>query len=360
MQNKWWETDVYMSKLPNLKARNRVIYAARDFFNNQGFMEVETPALQISPGLEPHLKAFSTYLENPLKSGGDWGENADKSKESMMYLHTSPEFCMKKLLVAGLPKIFQMAKVFRNGEKSPTHHPEFTMLEWYRAGADYKVLMDDCEELFKAVANATEVKEFKYNGLTSSPFEKWERISVADAFEKYAGIDLFATIDYGEDENPNPNRFISESKNIGINANSGDSWDDVFFKVFLELIEPKLGIGSPTILYDYPVCMAALSRVKSDNSRIAERFEIYVCGMELANAFSELTDAKVQKERFEFDMDLKEKLYGERYPIDNDFIDALQYGMPESAGIALGIDRLVMLAVGADDIADVLWASVAE
>jgi lysyl-tRNA synthetase class 2 len=360
MQNKWWKTDVYMSKLPNLKIRNKVMYAVRDFFNNQGFLEVETPALQISPGLEPHLKAFKTYLENPLAGGLDCIESNDKPEESVMYLHTSPEFCMKKLLVAGLPKIFQMAKVFRNGERSNTHHPEFTMLEWYRAGVDYKILMDDCEGLFKAVANAAGVQEFKYNNLISSPFEKWERITVADAFDKYARIDLFATIGDGEDKNPNPNKFIAKAKSIGINANPGDSWDDVFFKVFLELIEPKLGIGAPTILYDYPVCMAALSRAKSDNPRIAERFEVYVCGMELANAFSELTDANVQKERFEFDMDLKEKLYGKRYPIDDDFIEALQHGMPESAGIALGIDRLVMLTVGTDDIAEVLWAPVAE
>jgi lysyl-tRNA synthetase class 2 len=358
MQNKWWETDTYLKKLPNLKLRSQVIYAVRDFFVSQDFLEVETPALQISPGLEPHLKAFKTKLEHPLAGEGDLDNAAGKGAESDMYLHTSPEFCMKKLLVAGLPKIFQMAKVFRNGERSNTHHPEFTMLEWYRAGEDYTTLMDDCEGLFKAAANAANVREFTYNGAASSPFEKWERISVAEAFDKYAGLDLFATIAKGDDADPNPDAFIAEARRIGINASDDDRWDDVFFKVFLELIEPKLGFGAPTILYDYPICMAALSRAKPTNPRIAERFEVYVCGMELANAFSELTDADVQQQRFEADMDLKEKLYGERYPIDADFIDALRHGMPECTGIALGIDRLVMLAVGADNIEDTLWAPV--
>ncbi|MCP4394745.1 MAG: EF-P lysine aminoacylase GenX [Alphaproteobacteria bacterium] len=358
MQNKWWETDVYMTKLSNLKARNKVMYAIRDFFNNQGFLEVETPVLQISPGLEPHLKAFGTKIEHPLVDCDEGDNSAYKAKESDMYLHTSPEFSMKKLLVAGLPKIFQMARVFRNGERSNTHHPEFTMLEWYRAGEDYISLMDDCEGLFKSAAEAVGVKEFRYKQNVSSPFDTWERISVAEAFEKYSGIDLFATIADGDDVDPNPAKLIAEAKRIGINASNGDRWDDVFFKVFLEFIEPKLGFGAPTILYDYPICMAALSRAKPSNPRVAERFEVYVCGMELANAFSELTDADVQQKRFESDMDLKEKLYGNRYPIDGDFIDALKHGMPESAGIALGIDRLVMLVVGADDINDVLWVSV--
>lgn len=273
-----------------------------------------------------------------------------------MYLHTSPEFTMKKLLAAGLPRIFQMARVFRNEERSKHHHPEFIMLEWYRANCDYTTLMDDTVELVRACADSCGVKKLKGDGIECDPFVEWEKISVAEAVQKYAGFDLMATLPEKPSLEPDPAPLAEQAKKIGIETSPDDRWDDIYFRIAYEKIEPHLGLdGRPTILYDYPVCMAALSRRKPSDERLAERFEVYASGIELANAFSELTDAKEQRERFEHDMDLKEKLYGERYPIDEDFIAAVA-AMPPAAGIAVGIDRLVMLITGASRIEDVLWA----
>ncbi len=332
----WWLPENYARKLPYLKSRMAMIQGVRRFFDGLGFLEVETPALQVSPGLEPHLHAFSTEVINPER---------DKSKPR--YLHTSPEFTMKKLLVAGVPDIYQICKVYRNCEGSRLHSTEFTMIEWYRTGATYEDIMNDCVNLFRAVCPDV----FLHKGFKSDPHQEWQKISVREAFIQYCNIDIDPILDDAD-------AFRGEAKKLGIRTAEDDAWDDVFFKIFLEKIEPNLGTPVPTILYDYPVSMAALSRPKKSDPRYAERFEIYVCGMELANAFGELTDAKVQKERFEKDMDLKQKLYGFRYPVDEDFIKALEHGMPECSGIALGIDRLAMLVAGVDTIDQVLWAEV--
>lgn len=344
----FWHPAEYVRRLPLLKKRAQIIEAVRQFFISRDFLEVETPILQISPGLEPHLKAFQTALVEPF--GQD---------DRTMYLHTSPEFTMKKLLAAGLPRIFQMARVFRNEERSKHHHPEFIMLEWYRANCDYTTLMDDTVELVRACADSCGVKKLKGDGVECDPFVEWEKISVAEAVRKYAGFDLMATLPEKPSLEPDPAPLAEQAKKIGIETSPDDRWDDIYFRIAYEKIEPHLGLdGRPTILYDYPVCMAALSRRKPSDERLAERFEVYASGIELANAFSELTDAKEQRERFEHDMDLKEKLYGERYPIDEDFIAAVA-AMPPAAGIAVGIDRLVMLITGARRIEDVLWAPVA-
>lgn len=321
--------------------------ALRLFFVQKGFFEVQTPALQVSPGLEPHLVAFSTTLVDPVGP-----------KHLPRYLHTSPEFAMKKLLVAGMEKIFQLAQVYRNQERSHTHHPEFTMLEWYRKGDPYTLLMEDCEGLLRACAeSASTHKTLTWKGVSCDPFQPFERLSVQEAFLRYAETDLLATID--NPANPNPTRLRECCARLQIPTAEDDSWEDLFFRIFLEKIEHRLGQGVPTILYDYPISMAALSRKKSGAEHLAERFELYVCGLELANAFGELTDAKEQRARFTADMDKKERLYGVRYPIDEDFLAALEYGMPSSSGIALGVDRLAMLVTGATQIEDVLWVPVA-
>jgi lysyl-tRNA synthetase class 2 len=338
----WWRPDRFARRRDHLLARTRILDATRAYFREQDFVEVETPAVQISPGLEPHLQAFRTELRAP-------GELQGHAR----YLHTSPEFAMKKLLAAGMERIFQLARVFRNAERSATHHPEFTMLEWYRAGADYTALMDDVERLLAAAAHAVPTKQFVWSGKMCDAAAPADRISVADAFSREAGIDILATA-------TDLDRLAAAAKPLGIAPHQGDRWDDLFFRIFLERIEPKLGIGRPTILFDYPISMSALSRPKASDPRLCERFEVYVCGLELANAFSELTDAREQRRRFDADMDLKEKLYGERYPVDEDFLAALDHGLPPSAGIALGIDRLIMLATGAAHIEDVLWAPVAD
>lgn len=343
----WWEAASYARRLSVLKKRAKIIETVRRFFTERDFLEVETPILQISPGLEPHLKAFRTGLTEPFGPS-----------DRTMYLHTSPEFTMKKLLAAGLPCIFQMARVFRNEERSDHHHPEFVMLEWYRAGEDYRALMDDTVALVRACAEACGVRKLKANGRECDPFAEWEKQSVAEAFERYAGIDLMTVLPAEPSLEPDPRPFAREAEKIGIRTSETDRWDDVFFRIAFEKIEPHLGEERPTILYDYPVCMAALSRRKPSDARLAERFEVYVSGLELANAFSELTDAAEQRERFEHDMNLKERLYGERYPIDEDFIAAVGK-MPECTGIAVGIDRLVMAVTGAECIEEVLWAPVA-
>ncbi|MBM3533337.1 MAG: EF-P lysine aminoacylase GenX [Alphaproteobacteria bacterium] len=340
-----WHAEAYARRRPHLLKRARIVAAIRAWFLDRGFVEVETPALQVSPGLEPHLKAFPTTLEAP---GG---------ATSRLYLHTSPEFAMKKLLAAGEKRIFQMARVFRNGERSATHHPEFTMLEWYRAGEGYERLMEDCEGLVRAAAGAAGSSSLLWRGRAAGPAAPFERLTVAEAFRRHAGIDPFAFL-------PAPGRFDAEgfakaARGIGVTVAADDGWDDVFFKVFLDRIEPKLGHPRPTLLADYPIHMAALSRPKADAPHLAERFELYIAGLELANAFGELTDASEQRRRFEADMKLKQRLYGTRYPIDEDFLSALA-AMPEASGIALGLDRLVMLATGAETIEEVLWLPVAE
>jgi elongation factor P--(R)-beta-lysine ligase len=345
MTPSWWRPDRLALRRANLAARGRILGAVREFFAAAGYVEVDTPALQASPGLEPHLRAFATVLHDPEGGSGQ-----------TRYLHTSPEFAMKKLVAGGLPRIWQLAHVYRDGERSATHHPEFAMLEWYRAGADYRDLMAECEGLLRAVQEAAGAPALRWRGRSADARAPWQRLSVAEAFARHAGIDLLATA-------PAPGRpdaalLARAADGIGIAPHPGDDWEAVFFRIFLERIEPHLGIGAPTILHDYPLALAALSRAKPGDPRLAERFELYVCGLELANAFSELTDPAEQRRRFIADQARKQALYGESYPIDEDFLAALEQGLPDCAGIALGFDRLVMLATGADRIEQVLWAPV--
>ncbi|MBP2298073.1 EF-P lysine aminoacylase EpmA [Azospirillum picis] len=341
-----WHPESLAARRPFLAARGRVLNAVRAVFQERAFTEVNTPALQVSPGMEPHLQAFATELR---------GAHPDDRRP--LYLHTSPEFAMKKLLVAGVPRPWQLAQVYRNGERSGTHAPEFSMLEWYRAGEGYHALVDDCQELLRAGAEAGGRRAFSFRGMTCDPFREWRVLTVPDAFAEYAGIDLMATYDGSPD--PDPALLAAAATRIGIHPHDGDRWEDIVFRIMFDRIEPHLGNGVPCVLTDYPLCMAALSRPKPDDPRLAERFELYACGLELANAFGELTDAAVQRARFEADMALKETLYGERFPVDEDFLAALEFGMAESSGIAMGFDRLVMLCSGAESIDQVLWLPVA-
>jgi lysyl-tRNA synthetase class 2 len=342
----WWRPDRFARRRPNLALRQAVTRAVRAWFEAAGFAEVETPALQVSPGLEVHLKAFETTLEAP------------DGRARRLFLHTSPEFAMKKLLAAGEPRLFQLARVYRNGERSATHHPEFTMLEWYRAGAGVEALWLDCGGLLAAACAASGGAPLRFGGHEAAAAAPFERLTVAEAFARHAGIDLLATMP--DPARPDAAALAAAARAAGITARPADGWEDVFFRIFLARIEPRLGLGAPTILYDYPASMAALARLKPGDPRFAERFELYVCGLELANGFGELTDAAEQRRRFEADLARKEALYGIRYPIDEDFLAALAHGLPQSSGIALGFDRLVMLCCGAERIEEVLWAPVAE
>ena len=345
MTPSWWRRDRLAARRANLAARGRILGTVREFFAAREYIEVDTPALQVSPGLEPHLKAFATMLHDPRDGGA-----------RQRYLHTSPEFAMKKLVAGGMQRIWQLAHAYRDGERSATHHPEFAMLEWYRAGASYRDLMDECEALLRAVQTAAGAAALCWRGNSADAREAWQRLTVAEAFAHYAGIDLLATAP--EAARPDAALLAAAAARIGVAPHPGDDWETLFFRIFLERIEPQLGIGAPTILYDYPLALAALSRPKPDDPRLAERFELYVCGLELANAFGELTDPGEQRRRFIADQAKKQALYGEAYPIDEDFLAALEHGLPECTGIALGFDRLVMLATGADHIEEVLWAPV--
>ena len=342
----WWEPQAFAARRQRLHRRAAITRAVRDWFHHAGFVEVETPALQVSPGLEPHLKPFQATLVD--------GHPDDRA---VRYLHTSPEFAMKKLLVAGEPRIFQLARVFRNGERSATHHPEFTMLEWYRAGGTLDDLIEDCRQIVTLAATTGGDGSLSWNGRTADATAPWTVARVADLVAQRTGIDLAATL--APDGAPDLEALVDAAARVGISAHSGDRWDDVFFRVFLERIEPDLGVGAPAAATHYPAPMAALARLSPDDPRYAERFELFVCGLELANAFAELTDPDEQASRFAEDQALRTRIYGDSVPVDPDFLEALRCGMPESAGIALGFDRLVMLATGADDIAETLWSPVA-
>ena len=341
----WWRPDRFALRRAMLDKRGQILAAVRSFFTDRGFVEVDTPALQVSPGLEPHLRAFATKLHDP-----------QQGQAALRYLHTSPEFAMKKLLAAGMSRIWQLAHVFRDGERSAAHHPEFSMLEWYRVGASYRDLMEECAALVRACQHAAGAQVLSWRGHAADATGDWCRISVAAAFQEHCGLDLLATAP--DPLHPDTDRLAAAASGIGISPHPGDDWETLFFRIFLDRIEPRLGHQVPTILYDYPLSMAALARRRPDDLRLAERFEVYICGLELANAFGELTDAAEQRTRFLADQARKQQLYGQTYPIDEDFLDALQYGLPACAGIALGFDRLVMLATGVQEIEDVLWAPV--
>lgn len=328
-------TRSHRDRRPVLLARNRIQYAIRGWFLDRGFVEVDPACLVVSPGNEVHLHALETCVVAP-----------DLTR-SRRYLHTSPEFAMKKLLAAGEEKIFTFSHVWRGREGGPRHGAEFVMLEWYRAGEPYTQLMADCAAILRCAADAAEVSEFRHGKAVCDPRAPLERVTVARAFAAQ-GIDLLATL-----APPDRAGLATALARAGIEGREGDSWSDLFSKALTERVEPGLGAAA-TVLDEYPAPEAALARKSAADPRVAERFELFACGVELANGFGELTDAVEQRARFEADMDLREAIYGERYPLDEDFLSALER-MPEASGIALGFDRLVMLATHAPGVRDVMW-----
>jgi elongation factor P--(R)-beta-lysine ligase len=339
----WWTPGVHADRQPLLRARRRVLAALRDHLETRDFVEVETAILQVSPGNETHLHAFASDLVDP--AGG----------RRRMYLHTSPEFACKKLLAAGERRIFEFARVFRNRERGALHHPEFTMLEWYRTGEPVEALMADCANFLAIAAAAAGTDRFVFRGREADPLAAPERLTVADAFRRYAGIDLLATLgDVKFGGPPDRDGLAAQARTAGIRLADDDAWSDIFSRVLIERVEPKIGNGRATFLTEYPACEAALARPKPSDPRVAERFELFACGVELANGFGELIDPVEQRARLEAEMDRKERLYGERYPIDEEFLAALAL-MPPASGCALGFDRLVMLAARASRIDQVMW-----
>jgi len=339
----FWAAHVHADKRPTLMARGAIKRALRAWFEKEGFTEVECGALQTSPGNEAHLHAFSTEAI------------AEDGARRKLYLHTSPEFAAKKLLAAGERRIFEFARVFRNRERGALHAPEFTMLEWYRVGQSYDAVQSDCVMLLRLAADAIAAKELVWRDKRCDPRAEPEYLSVAQAFARHANIDLLATL--ALDGTGDRSALAAQAARAGVSPAEDDSWSDLFSKILVAGVEPKLGLGRPTVLYEYPRCEAALARATLHNARLAERFELYVCGVELANGFGELTDANEQRRRFESEMAEKAQRYGERYPLDEDFLAALAQ-MPDASGVALGFDRLVMLTTQARRIDDVLWTPV--
>ncbi len=338
-----WTPRIHAERRRVLLARGEIVRAIRDHFADLGFVEVETPAMQVSPGNEIHVQAFRTEL-------------AYAGLRDRRFLRASPEFACKKLLAAGERRIVEFARCFRNGERGPLHHPEFTMIEWYRAHSQYDLMMDDCMAVIARAAETTGAREFMWRDRIADPFAAPERITVAEAFSLHAEIDLLATI---TDEGADRRLFAAKANDIGIYIANDDTWADIFSRVMVEKIEPYLGLGRVTILDEYPLEMSALARPKPSDHRVAERFEIYICGVELANGFGELADASEQRRRLLAQMAEKDRIYKERYPIDEDFINAVRI-MPPACGVALGLDRLVMLATGATHIEQVMWTPLAE
>jgi lysyl-tRNA synthetase class 2 len=337
-QSPWWTPARHTDIRPFLAARGAITRAVRVWFDEQGFAEVETGILQVSPGNETHLHAPRTELLS-----------ADGTRVTR-YLRTSPEFACKKLLAAGEAKIFEFARVFRDRERGDLHLPEFTMLEWYRANASYDAVMADSIVVIAHAAQATGIGQFSFRGKIADPFAEPELLTVAAAFERFAGIDLLGTVEDGKGDRA----ALAAAARQRVRIADDDTWSDIFSKVLVEHVEPNLGQGCLTVLFEYPAPEAALARAKPSDPRVAERFEIYACGVELANGFGELTDPREQRRRFMAAMDEKARRYGERYPLDEDFLAAVG-AMPEASGVALGFDRLVMLAGGALRIDQVVW-----
>ena len=336
----WWDAENHADRRPLLVLRNRVKSGLRAWFEGQGFSEVECGILAASPGNEAHLLAFATRR---VRSDGT---------AETLYLHTSPEFAAKKLLAAGENRIFEFARVFRNRERTPLHAPEFTMLEWYRAREPVNRVMEDTLALVRRAAEIAQVRSLRYRDQSTDPIAEAEYLSVADAFRIHAGVALLDTLD--ERGAGDRDMLATRAKRAGFQISDHDGWSDIFSKVLAAAVEPRLGQGKLTLLTDYPRQEAALARPHPSDPRLSERFELYACGVELANGFGELTDPLEQRARFEAEMDEKQRVHGERYPLDEDFLAALAR-MPPASGVALGFDRLVMLLTGAPRIDAVLW-----
>lgn len=320
-------------RLEALHARAKALAAVREFFATRSFVEVETPLLVPSPGLEIHLDAVS--------AGGG-------------YLITSPEYQMKRLLAGGFERIFQVCKCFRAGEHGPHHASEFTMIEWYRAYADLDAIIADTEELVHAVVRAVSGSSFARVGARAFDVTPpWPRMTVREAMRTWAGVELAGDESAAD--------LVAAVRRAGFDVADGTAWDDAFFAAFLAKVDPAIAaLDHPLVLEDWPAPLAALARKKPADPRVALRFEAYVGGLELANAFGELTDPVEQRTRFEHDQQIRRERSRPVYPLDERLLAALAEGLPPSAGIALGFDRLVMLATGATTIDQVLTFTAAE
>lgn len=322
--------------------REKVIKAIRAYFEANTFREVETPIVIAHPPAESYVDVFETTLLDR------------KRTPSKAYLSTSPEVALKKLLVAGIGNCYALTKSFRNTEmQSLRHNPEFSILEWYRVGVDYMAIMDDVERLvFSILQSISDDPVLHYQGHDIHLGPPWDRLTMKEAFLKYANVDFDAFLD--EDVA----KDIAKGK--GYRVEEHNTWEELYNQIFLNEIEPNLGFGKPVFLYEFPASMAALSKKKESDPRYAERFEFYIAGLELGDAYSELTDWEEQQKRFENELKEVKRLGKTTYDYDHDFIEALKVGLPECAGIAVGVDRLVMLFANVTSIAETLFFPASE
>ena len=333
--NRWMNRTLDPRRLRAIDVRTQVERGIREFFDSRAFRETRTPLLVPCPGMEPHIRPFRT--------------------DGNAFLPTSPEFAMKRLLVGGLERIYQICPAFRAEPFSVTHHPEFTILEWYRAYAGYEEIMADVEELFESLAMKIHGEPYlKFGGKRICVKAPWPRLRTRDLFLSLCQVDLV--------KSDSPAKLASDCKRLGLDTSPEDTWDDLYFRIWLNLIEPKLPEDQAVLITRYPASQAALSVVDTDpdGSRWARRFEAYAGGLELGNAFEELTDPVEQRRRFVEDMELREKIYGPSFPknpLDEGFLEALAEGMPPSGGIAMGVDRMVMLFADEPEIDRTVWLS---
>lgn len=330
-----------------IKTRAEILRLTREFFWSQNFLETDTPIALVLPGQEPYLSPVPVTFHDP------------QNVPYPLYLHTSPEFALKKLLAAGFSKVFYITKCFRDYEEfGRTHNTEFTMIEWYRAPGNYREILADTEALFKQVGAKLSVETLVYNGHQVPLAPAWKVITMKELWQEYVGVNLD---DYVDDTiAPAREKLAVLAGSLGYEVAELDEYEDIFFKIFLNKIEGKLGFDRPTFVIDYPKRLCSLSRTCDHDARYAERFELYVAGLELCNAFGELTDALEQKHRLEIDRELRTQLGKQTWAVDPDFIAALASGIPTAGGIALGIDRMVLLFTGAHDLNEVIFGSVAD
>jgi len=357
----WFDLKNNPRLLDVYKTRIEIVRLIREFFWSRNFQETQTPIAVHYPSQEPYLNPIPVLFHDPF------------GKEERFYLHTSPEYALKKLLAVGFDKIFEICKTFRDYEQfGGTHNTEFTMIEWYRSPGKLEDIMDDTEEMFKFIADKLDVKKLKYKGKEINILESWERKSMKDLWQEYVGVDLDEYVDTkhssviakSDDRSDvaisSKNKLTELCKRLGYQADEQDEYEDLFFKIFLNKIEPYLGLDKPIFIYDYPACMCSLSKLCEYDNRYAQRFELYIGRLEIANAFGELTDPDVQRVNFNKDLELRKKLNKETWPIDEDFIKALSDIKQDTAGIALGVDRMVLLFTGANDINEVIFQSVSD
>ena len=331
-----WMPERLAARLPFLRRRAALTAATRRFFTDRGYQEVETPCLVPAPGAEVHIRAFATRFDPYLGAG----------EGRALWLRTSPELAIKRLLAGGSGPVFELARVWRNGEVSARHAPEFTMLEWYRPGLSFEGLMDETEAFIRAVCPPV----VDHGGIRTDLTLPFERLTMQDAFARHCnGLDLLGT-------EGDADRLRAAAAAAGFPPREGEGWEDLFFRLLLERVEPAIGRDRGTFLTHWPAPQAALARRDPADPRAALRFELFVAGIELANAFDELTDAAEQRARFREANEERRRITGEHgWEVDEDFIAALEHGLPPTAGIALGFDRLAMLASGAPSVEDVLW-----